>query len=148
MLWKYVLRSWYDIESTMFDATVSQASQPVFSSPVWFSQGFRYFSLDRKQIPKAYSHLALVADFFSCSLLSFCLYWTAPQEFDRRTPLPLHAVCCVSLLLFSSLPLYVNGIHIVFLMILLPPVEQLHFHRLRHRDILMELSRCDEWSTG
>lgn len=107
----------------MFDLKVWHTSQPVFSFPVWNSCGFGDFSLDHKQIPKAFNRLTLVADFFPCSL---CL--PAPQEFDRRSPLPLHAVCCVSLLFFS-LPLYVNGIYIVLLMMLFGHIEQLHFHQ-------------------
>lgn len=117
--------------------------------PLCGSLSCKNFSLNLKQIPKAFNHLTLVADFFQCSVLFSCsLCWTAPQEFDRRSLLPLHAVCCVNLLLFSSLILYVNGIYVVFLIILFVPVEQLHFHQSGHRDILMELSRCDEWRTG
>lgn len=89
-----------DIKNTLFDLTLTSqpASLPLCGSLMVSKQ----FCLDRQQIPKALNHVTLVADFFASNVLFFPPCWTAPQEFDRSSLLPLRAVCCVSLLWFSS----------------------------------------------
>lgn len=140
LLSECVLCSWHDMENIKFDLKLSHA-QPALGSPVWSSQGFRNPAWE------AFNHLTLVADFFACSLFSFCLCWTSPGSLTEEV-FSRHRTSAVSVSSCFPRSLYVNGIHIDFSMTLFVPVEQLCFHQSRLSDTLMELSTCDEWSAG
>lgn len=79
-----------------------------------------------------------------------CVFVLFDELHPRSLTEKVFSLCMqsVSLLLFFSPALYVNGIYIVILIMLFVPVEQLQFYHSRRCNILMELSRCDDESTS